>query len=67
MKDKVCKFRTIPVSFSDHHAVLCDINLANVNKYHFSYLKIDFSVAEDNDVYMLFKNYWQIYKNKINV
>ena len=64
LKNNLNRFETIPVYFSDHHAVLFDINLANVIKYYPCYWKFNASILDDKGVYELFKNSWNVYQNK---
>ena len=64
LKSNVSNFSTVPVSLSDHHAVIFNLTITNIIRYKFSYWKFNASVTEDNEVYELLKNSWTIFQSK---
>ena len=61
LRYNISNFRTIPVAFSDHHAVLFNLNLANIVKYNYTYWKFNKSIIDDKDAFDLLKKSWVIY------
>ena len=51
LKNNCNKFETIPVSFSDHHAVFFDLDSTNVIKYFSCLWKFNASMVDDRDIY----------------
>ena len=64
LKNSISNFSTVPVSHSDHHAVLFNLTITNINKYKFTYWKFNASITEDKDVYELLNNSWTIFQSK---
>ena len=63
MNTNILNFVTLPVYFSDHHAVLFGLDIQNV-KYTASnlYWKLNTSLLDDNEICDLFKNSWELMK-----
>ena len=64
LKYNLNNFETIPVSFSDHHAVIFDLVSTNVIKFYPCYWKFNASFVDDKDIFELFKESWNIFQNK---
>ena len=63
LKHHILDFETIPVSFTDHHAVLFKLNIPIVQKIaRKSYWKFNNSFVDDKEIYALFKKSWEVYK-----
>ena len=67
LKSKIQQFNTIPVEFSDHHAIMVKAGIANVNSIPRScYWKLNNSLMSDEHICDLFKNSWIIIKSSKN-
>ena len=67
LKNNILQFDTIPVEFSDHHAVLVKVDIANVYEIQRqSYWKLNASLLDDLNVYELFQNSWNVIKDAKN-
>ena len=57
-------FRTIPIDFSDHHAVIFEIDVTNVMKWYSCLWKFNASFTGDKDIYEFFNNAWNVFHGK---
>ena len=63
LKNNILNFETIPVHFSDHHAVIFRLDIPNVKwKASKTYWKLNNSLLDDHEICELFKNSWEIMK-----
>ena len=68
LKNKILQFDTIPVEFSDHHAVFVKVGIASVNEIQRQcYWKLNTSLLDELDVEKLFKNAWIVIKKTLNI
>ena len=64
LRNHILQFNTIPVEFSDHHAILVNVGFTNVNLISRQcYWKLNTSLLNDLHVCELFNNSWDIIKN----